>query len=128
MRKGLEKKYKFELDDAKPYIIAMLLTFHILPMIVSFFGETGQMILTNFFMMTLNPIFMFAICCFYGVRNGFEWKFPALAGLIASVSVMLYYSYENVYYLVGTSVIYVIVYMIFAYAFTFVGSFIKRFI
>ncbi|MDD6485052.1 MAG: hypothetical protein PUF72_10875 [Clostridiales bacterium] len=119
-------KYRFSLEDAKIYLSAVIILFHIIPMIISFFGETGQSILTNMFMMILNPIFIFVVCCFYGARYGFEWKFPLIAGLLAAASIMMYYKFAGINYFIASSLIYLIVYIIFAYAFTYTGGFIKR--
>lgn len=126
------KRGKFEMETAKMYIVFSLAVFHILPLVFVFMGDYGVSALINMVLTVLNGIFIAAIGLFYGIRIGFNFKFPALVTVIAMLSYLFYYSdgriFEDIYYYIGTGVIYLIVYAIFAFAATAVGGFLKRYI
>lgn len=134
IRKSLKKpngiiiRGKFSMESAKMYIITALLMFHIIPLFFVFMGENGRMILAQMFMFMLNPIFIFAVGFFYGVRNGFDFKYPIILTAISVVSVVMYYEFETAYNVaLGFSVSFC-VYLIFSYLSTLLGGFIKRFL
>lgn len=129
MKKPLKKeKYKFNIKDAKPYIIGILICFHIVPLIFVIMGDTGAEILQNTMMLLLNPILIFLIGLLYGVRFGYEWKFPLLAGFLSTLSILMYYSFLNVMYMVQSVVLCAVVYFLFVYMSVLGGSFLKRFL
>ena len=133
-RKSLKKKgapiatCKFSLDDSRMYICAGLICFHILPLLFVFMGETGQQILMTVFMTTLNPILIFCICCFHACRLGFCVKFPLLMGFVSALSIIMYYNGIADGMGLITFVLFLIVYMVFAFGSEAVGGFIKRLI
>ena len=119
---------KFSLDESKMYIAIGLICFHILPLFFVFMGESGQILLTQVFLMTLNPILIFCINCFHGCRLGFCVKFPVMMGFISAVSILMYYNGIAEGMGLVTLVLFLIVYMIFAFGAEAVGGFIKHLI
>ena len=133
-RKSLKKKGgpiatgKFSLDDSRLYLIITIVCFHILPLFFVFMGQTGQQILMTVFLMTLNPILIFCICCFHACRLGFCFKFPALVGAISALSVVMYYNGIAEGMGLITLVLFLLVYMLFSFGSELVGGFIKKLI
>lgn len=131
-RKSLKKKggfietSKFSMEDSKMYIAAGIICFHILPLFFVFMGEMGQTILWQVFWTMLNPILIFCICCFHGCRLGFCVKFPLITGIIAAMSVVMYYQSAEAVGMVAGVLISVGVYMILAFGAEAVGGFLKR--
>ena len=114
------------MENAKLYLAAILICFHILPMIFVFMGPTGQSVLLNMFMFMVNPMLIFGISFFYGVRIGFEWKFPLISGILATASIVMYYNFDSMNYLILSAMLCAIVYTLFAYLFVLFGAFIKK--
>lgn len=127
-KKSFIPKAKFDMDNAKIYIIAALIIFHILPLIFVFMGESGQSVLTNMFMFTVNPMMIFGVAFFYGVRLGFEWKFPLILAVISSASIFMYYDFADVNYLILSSMLCLIVYTLFSFVFALAGALVKKMI
>lgn len=119
---------KFSVDDSKMYIAAGLICFHILPLFFVFMGAAGQTILMSVFLMTLNPILIFCICCFHGCRLGFCVKFPVMMGVISALSILMYYNGIAEGMGLITLVLFLIVYMVFSFGAEAVGGFIKKLI
>lgn len=126
MKKHFLPTTKFNLTDAKMFVVAALLCFHILPMIFVFMGEGGQSVLMNMFMLVLNPMFIFGTAFFYGAKLGFEWKFPLILGMLAAASLFMYYSFPNPNDLMESGTVCAVVYMMFSYAFAFAGAVFKK--
>lgn len=133
-RKSLKKKRgfietsKFSMEDSKMYIVAAIICFHILPLFFVFMGETGQTILWQVFWTLLNPILIFCICCFHACRLGFCVKFPLITGVLAIMSVIMYYQSAEATGMVAGVMISVGVYMILAFGAEAVGGLLKRMI
>lgn len=129
--KRLIKRGEFKMETAKMYIVFTLLVFHILPLIFVFMGETGMQILFTVFLFTVNIVMLFAIGLFYGIKIGFNFRFPALLALLAVLSYVFYYNsayiFNDAVNYVTTGIIAAIVYVIFAFVSTAVGGFTKRF-
>ena len=123
-----KRKYRFNLEDAKPYLITVLIAFHILPLFFVFMGEGGADILQNTMMLILNPILIFVIGILYVVRYGFEWKFPLIMAALSTLSIFMYYSFLDGMYMVQAIIICGIVYLVFSYASTLVGKVIRHFL
>lgn len=119
---------KFSLEDSKMYVAAGLICFHILPLLFVFMGEAGQQILMTVFLTTLNPILVFCICCFHACRLGFCVKFPLIMGFVSALSIIMYYNGIADGMGLITFVLFLIVYMIFAFGSEAVGGFIKKLI
>lgn len=134
LRKPLNKKSgiiatgKFSMETAKMYMAAALLTFHIVPLFFVFMGENGKAILLQMFLYMLNPILLFAIGFFYGVRNGFDFKFPLLFTVISTASVAMYYDFGDANHFALALMLSLCVYLIFAFVSTVVGGFVKKFL
>ena len=82
-RKPLKKepvisKTDFSFYESKIYIIATIIMFHIVPLVFVMMGENGQLLLLQFFLMMLNPMFIALSGLIYGIKQGFNFKFPLL--------------------------------------------------
>lgn len=126
--KGIIIKGKFTMESAKMYIITAILMFHIVPLLFVFMGENGRMMLSQMFMFVLNPVFLFSVGLFYGIRNGFEWKYPLILTVISSVSIIMYYDFAGMYYVVLSFALSFCVYIIFSYLSVLLGGFVKRYL
>ena len=78
------------------------------------------------FMFMVNPMLIFGISFFYGVRLGFEWKFPLMFGILATASIIMYYNFDGMNYMLLAGILCAVVYTLFAYLFTLFGAFIKK--
>lgn len=130
-RKTLQKESriqrgKFSVDDSKIYIIASIIMFHIIPLFFVIMGENGQLLLLQFFLMMLNPMFIALTGLIYGIKKGFNGKFPIFMAIVAFVSIPMYYNFENTGYMMQTTVIMAVVYIIFSYIATVIGGFVKN--
>lgn len=130
-RKTLQKESRiqrgnFSVDDSKIYIIASIIMFHIIPLFFVIMGENGQLLLLQFFLMMLNPMFIALTGLIYGIKKGFNGKFPIFMAIVAFVSIPMYYNFENTGYMMQTTVIMAVVYIIFSYIATAIGGFVKN--
>ena len=125
------KRGKFEMETAKIYLIIALIVFHIVPLAFVFMGETGLNVLFNMFLYTINTIFLFGIGLFYGIRVGYNFKFPLVLTLISVLSFVFYYNSDMIFndanYYIMTGIITLIVYAVFSFLFTAAGGWLKRF-
>ncbi len=137
LRKGLNedthfiKRGKFEMETSKIYLIIALIIFHIVPLVFVFLGQTGLSILFNSFLYTINTIFLFGIGMFYGIRVGYNFKFPLVLTVISVLSFVFYYNSDIIFsdanYYIMTGLITVIVYALFSFLSTALGGWLKRF-
>lgn len=131
-RKTLDKKEKaisrgeFSIDDSKIYIILTIVMFHILPLFFVIMGENGQMLLLQTFLMMLNPMFIAIAGLIYGIKKGFNFKFPIFMTIIATISIPMYYTFNTSTYMTQTTFIMGLVYLVFAIAATAIGGFVKK--
>lgn len=121
-------KNEFSMDDSKVYIITTIIMFHIMPLVLVMMGESGQLLLLQTFLMMLNPIFISLASLIYGIRKGFNVKMPLFMGIIALASIPMYYQFDGIGYLIQTTIIMGIVYLIFAFAATAIGAFLRKFL
>ena len=125
------KRGKFEMETSKMYLVIALIIFHIVPLVFVFMGKTGLDVLMNMFLYTINIIFLFAIGMFYGIRIGFNFKFPLVMLVISALSYVFYYNSDQLFtdanYYIMTGVITVIVYAAFSFLSTALGGWLKRF-
>ena len=121
-------KNEFSMDNSKIYIILTIVMFHIVPLVLVMMGEEGQNILLVTFLMMLNPIFIALTGLIYGIKKGYNFKFPLFMGVIASISIPMYYNFESGAYMAQTLVVMALVYIAFAFLSTLIGAFIKKFI
>ncbi len=120
------RRGKFTIDDSKLFVIALIVMFHIAPLLFVFMGENGQLLLMTYFLVQLNPLFIAVTGLIYGVKKGFNMKFPIIMAVFAAVSVPMYYQFDSAQYMTQTIIIETIVYVIFSYLATAVGAFVKR--
>lgn len=125
-KEGYIRKGEFSVDDSKIYIILTIVMFHIVPLAFVMMGENGQQILMLTFLMMLNPIFIVITGLIYGIKKGFNYKFPMFMGIIATVSVLMYYDFDSIVYKAQTVIIMMIVYIIFALLSTVIGGWLKK--
>lgn len=127
-KESMLAKNEFTVDDSKIYIIATIIMFHILPLIMALMGESGQLLLLQTFLMMLNPIFISIAGLIYGIRKGFNVKMPMFMGIIALASIPMYYKLDTLAYVVQTTIVMGIVYLIFAFAATAIGALLRKFL
>lgn len=130
-RRSLKKepvipKTDFSFYESKVYIIATIIMFHIVPLVFVMMGENGQLLLLQFFLMMLNPMFIALSGLIYGIKQGFNFRFPLFMAIIAMVSIPMYYQFETAEYVVMTATIMCIVYTIFSFVATIIGAFVKK--
>ena len=125
------KRGKFEMETAKMYLVISLLVFHIAPLIFVFMGPVGLATLMNVFLYTVNVIFLFGIGIFYGIRIGFNFKFPLVMLVVSILSYVFYYNsaalFTDANHYVATGVITFIVYAVFSFFSVALGGWLKRF-
>ncbi len=100
--------------------------FHIVPLVFVMMGENGQLLLLQFFLMMLNPMFIALSGLIYGIKQGFNFKFPLFMAIISMVSIPMYYQFDAAANMMMTTIIMCIVYAIFSFAATVIGAFVKR--
>jgi hypothetical protein len=132
LKKGLNEKKSsiivtgpFSIDNAKMYIAATLIMFHIIPLLFVFWGEVGRQLLLTTFMFMLNPLFIFCVNMFHAVRMGFSWKFVLIVAFLAALSIFMYYEVAEGM-IAQTVALCFIVYFIFAMVSEALGGFLKR--
>lgn len=125
-KEGYIRRGEFSMDDSKIYIILTIIMFHIVPLIFVMLGSNGEQILLTSFMMMLNPMFIVIAGLIYGIKKGFNFKFPLFMGIIAGVSIPMYYKFESPAYMLQTAIIMLIVYLVFAFVSTVIGGFVKK--
>ena len=123
-RKSLKKepvipKTDFSFYESKIYIIATIIMFHIVPLVFVIMGENGQLLLLQFFLIALSGLI-------YGIKQGFNFKFPLFMAIISMVSIPMYYQFDAAANMMMTTIIMCIVYAIFSFAATVIGAFVKR--
>lgn len=118
---------KFDFQESKWYIVATIIMFHIVPLIVMF-TKDGQSVLSSVFMMLLNPIFLFLTSLFYGVKKGFNVKMPVLMAVLATLSIIMYYEFENLSYIVQTGIVMFVTYLVLDFVGIVIGGFVKSYL
>ena len=129
--KHIIKRGKFDMDTAKVYLVLTMIVFHIVPLIFVFMGTVGLATLMNMFLYTINIIFLFGIGIFYGIRVGFNFKFPLVMFVISILSYVFYYNsaalFTDANYYVMTGMITFVVYAVFSFFSVVLGGWLKRF-
>lgn len=129
---GMIIRGAFSMETAKWFVVALLVVFHILPLVFLAFGDIGKNLLSTVCMTYLNPTCIFVILMIYGVRVGFNFKMPMLATVIAAASIAMYYTDVHqeayVYYTFVSTLVMFFVYGIFSFVSAIIGAFIKHFL
>lgn len=115
----------FTADDSKVYIIATMIMFHILPLIFICFGTEGKGMLSMSYF-TINPIFLSITGLIYGLKKGFNIKFPFVMAVLSILSIFMYGTFTNVAQETATVVIETITYTSFSYAAVIIGALLKK--
>lgn len=123
-KEGFISKNDFSFDDSKVYILLTIAMFHIIPLLFIMMGENGKLMLA-FMYPTTNPIFLGIAGLIYGMKEGFNFKFPAIMFVLAVLSVIMYGEFEAEMSIV-TPVILGIVYLIFSFASTVIGGILSK--
>lgn len=122
----------FAFESSKWFIAAIIVAFHILPLVFLVFGDTGRQMLNTICMLYLNPILIFVIMLLYGVRIGFNFKMPIVCALIEAASIAMYYTStaqeDYLFYTIQSTVVMFIVYAVISYISTAIGAFIKHYL
>lgn len=123
-KEGIIPKGTFTIDDSKMYIIATIIMFHILPLIFVLLGENGKYIL-SFTYVTVNPIFLGITGLIYGIKKGFNFKFPLIMTVLSALSVFMYGEFDESV-MITTPIILGIVYLIFSFGATIIGAIVRK--
>lgn len=123
-QEGIIRRGEFGLDDSKIYIIITIVMFHILPLVFIMLGENGKTILGMSYV-TSNPIFLAIAGLIYGIRKGFNFKFPLIMAVLSVLSVIMYGDF-GAEMAIASPVVLGIVYLIFSFGATAMGGFVKR--
>ncbi len=135
-KEGLVRK-PFDMDEAKVYLIIIMILFHIVPLIFKLVplvfkqsAGTGDQMLAMVGVM-INPMAIFAVLLVYGIRVGLNFKMPAICSAIELLSLFMYYvNVSNVINFMTSiqhTVALGIVYVLFTFLAIFIGSFVKRY-
>lgn len=121
----------FDMNSAKVYLIIMMVLFHIVPLIFKAFGDVGEQMYVGMFAVMINPMAIFAIMLFYGIRVGLNFKMPAICAGLELLSLFMYCSNVSGVIKFMTSIQSIIVlgitYSLFTFLAIFAGSFVKRY-
>ncbi len=117
-------KSEFSMEDSKVYIMLTIAMFHIIPLLFIMMGENGKMMLA-FMYPTANPIFLGLAGLIYGMKEGFNFKFPVIMFVLAILSVIMYGEFEAEMAVI-TPVVLGIVYFIFSFASTLIGGILGK--
>ena len=122
----------YSAETAKYYILAVILIFHILPLVLKLCGSAGASLLNFNMRIYVNPMAVLAILLIYGIKLGFNFKMPLFATLLASASTIMYYQIDVdpqqgllFYYFQNFSLFFVL-YAVMAFVGILAGSLIKK--
>lgn len=123
-KEGIVRTSQFSTDDSKVYLIATIIMFHILPLAFIFMGENGKTVMSMSYV-TTNPLFIAITGLIYGIKKGFNFKFPLIMTVLSALSVFMYGEFGESM-TIASPVILGIVYLIFAFGATFIGAVLKK--
>lgn len=119
-KESVIRKSDFSMENSKIYIILTIVVFHIIPLIFIMMGKNGKMILALMYP-TVNPIFLGLAGLIYGMKEGFNFKFPAIIFILATLSVIMYGKFEG-----EMAVILGITYLVFSFISTVIGGILSK--
>lgn len=119
------KKGSFSVDDSKVYIIATIIMFHIVPLIFIPMGDVGKEMYAQAFYLSANVLFLSITGVIYGIKKGFNFKFPLIMSVLAILSPIIYGDFAAGMQFVGPFMLGV-AYFIWSYVTTFLGGILKR--
>ncbi len=86
---------KKKLLSVIPYLIVLVVSFYILPLLID---NTGTAML---FMLLLFPLICFLCGLFYGIREGFGWMLTALVIVLYTPTVFIFYNISAWVYVIA---------------------------
>ncbi|MBQ9599809.1 MAG: hypothetical protein IJP58_00965 [Clostridia bacterium] len=122
-------RVEFDIDSSRSYLLATLLIFHVVPLIFIvmqlFMRDQNIMGMYLYFAIYFNSMLVAAIGFIYGLKKGFNVKFPIVISIIAALSIVFYGGYLisetfNVLFAFG------ITYALFAFGSVLLGAFLKK--
>lgn len=105
-------------ENGKKYLLIIIFVFLTLPITIMFLNDNLKTGLTFGYLYALNPIIVFSVSLMYAVRNGFDWRFPVIIGLLFIPAVIIYFDFQNI--------VFALTYCIFSYIGSAFGAFVKR--
>jgi hypothetical protein len=88
-----------EIKKMIPYLLAIAVSFYLLPLLGN---STGEFMVL---MLVIMPLTCFAISSLYGFKNGWNLIFPIAAGLLFIPAIFIHFNSSAWVYVVGYSVI-----------------------
>ena len=113
------KNYQIKLQKLLPYLFAMFIVVYITGLAPRIYGNVAYPF-SNMMLMYGLPIAAAVISFIYGSKNGFTWYFPLFFPIIFMSTIYVFYGGDTGYYLN------VLVYLVFALIFLFVGATVFR--
>lgn len=114
----------FNVDDSKVYIIATIIMFHIVPLIFMAFGETGKAMYAMLYVAG-NNLFLAINAMIYGIKKGYDFKFPLIMSVLAALSVVFYNDFQHGQVAMWC-LIYIIIYTLISFLCVLGGAIVKR--
>ena len=122
-------RVEFEVSSSRSYLLATLLIFHVVPLIFVamqfIMKDHNVMGMYMYFSVYFNSMLVAAVGFVYGLKKGFNVKFPIVISVIAVLSILFYGGYMpsetiNVLFAFG------ITYVLFAFGSILLGAFLKK--
>ena len=121
-------RVEFDFTDSRAYIIAAMLIFHIVPvvfLVVGLFMQMDFRPLYTHFAIYYNTMLTAALCFIYGLKKGFNVKFPVIITVISALAMMFYSAYTNDQIL-NVFLAFGITYALFSFGAILLGAFFKK--
>ena len=122
-------RVEFDVSSSKVYLLAALIIFHVIPLIFVamqfIMKDQNVMGMYMYFSIYFNSMLVAAVGFVYGLKKGFNVKFPIIISVIAALSILFYGGYTppetmNVLFAFGVT------YALFAFGSVLLGAFLKK--
>lgn len=122
-------RVEFDVDSSRNYLLAAMIIFHVIPLIFVaaqfIVHDQDIMGMYLYFSIYFNSMLVAAVGFVYGLKRGFNVKFPIIISVIAALSIVFYGSFMtsqtfNVLFAFG------ITYALFAFGSVLLGAFLKK--
>ena len=122
-------RVEFDVNSSKVYLLATLIIFHVIPLIFVamqfIMKDQNVMGMYMYFSIYFNSMLVAAVGFVYGLKKGFNVKFPIIISVIAALSILFYGGYTppetmNVLFAFGVT------YALFAFGSVLLGAFLKK--